>query len=312
MSEDKLNSIKQQQKLEINKLNKFVNDSKLKKQALEEEYKKKEENLNKTFQEKQEKINNKLNKREARKIKKIKKKQTNTFSTQTDTIKVEMRTMEIQTEPDLKPTPQDFTIIKETIQNSIDKFLIHNTTNTSIQCNLVEEQPVIQSEKEVIIKKTNDLDIDFYLLSFFRRIHKDNKGIKKILHINENIETIYRRDMLGAFDTNEDIYKILFTAQYSGDIKIKFYSGEEELFFIVYNHNHKKSNQFRIHSLKYRNINGTLKKIDMKFREFYKIELEGSNNKYMIKFNGQDILEIEIDQKIKFFASKNNFKVTYN
>ena len=69
MSEDKITSIKEQQRLEINKLNKLVNDYKIKESELENKYKKKEEIL----KEKQEKINNKLNKRELRKIK-IKKK----------------------------------------------------------------------------------------------------------------------------------------------------------------------------------------------------------------------------------------------
>jgi len=263
--------------------------------------------LNKNFQEKQQKINTKLNKREARKIKKIKKKQTKTLSTQTDTIKLETNSMNIQTEEDLKPVPQDFTIIKQTIQNTIDKFLTPNITNMSTQCDLTEDKTV----QKQVVQKSNNFDIDFYLLNFFRRIHKDNKPIKQILHIDENVEVKYRRDMLGALDTNQDIHKMSFIAQFSGDISIKFYSAQEELFFIQYLHRHKQSNQFIVRSRKYK-INGNNKKINMNFREFYKIELEGSNGKYMVKFNGKDILEISIDEEIKFFYSNSNFKMIYS
>ncbi len=301
MSQDKLNSIKQQTKLEINKLNKLVNDYKNKEKNLDTEYKKREENLNKNFQEKQTKLNAKLNKREARKIKKIKKKITKTLSTQTDTTKVEMKS--IQTEQYLNPVLQDFTIVKQSIQNTIDKFLTPNTSEISTQCNLTKDK--------IVKKSSNNFDIDFYLLSYFRKIDRDNRSIKSVVHIDENTEVKYRRNMLGALDTNEDIYKMLFTEQYCGDISIRFYSSQEELFSIKYLHKHKMSNQLLIRSKKYKKINGNNNKINMKFREFYKIELEGSNGKYMIKFNGKDILEINIDKEIKFFCSNSNFKMIY-
>ena len=310
MSEDKLNSIKQQTKLEINKLNKLVNDYKIKEKDLDTEYKKKEENLNKNLQEKQKKLNAKLNKRDARKIKKIKKKTTKTLSTQTDTIKVEMKSMNIQTES-LKPVSQDFTIIKETIQTSIDKFLTPNISEMSTQCNFVEQQT---GPKQIIVQKSVNEDFDFYLLNFFRRMEKENKGVKYVKHIDINTETKCRRDMLCAIDTNENIYKMSFTAQYSGDIRLRLYSGQEELLLINYTHKHKASNHFRVHSRKYRKqLTGILKKVNMNFREFYKIELEGKgDNKFMIKFNGKDIVEVQLDQQIKFFTSNSNFKMIYN
>ena len=302
MSEDKLNSIKQQTKLEINKLNKLVNDYKIKEKELAEQYKNKEENFNKNFQEKQAKQNAKLNKREARKVKKIKKKQTKTLSTQTETQKESIQT---QTEEDLKPVPQDFTIIKNTINN----FLTPNIGVMSTQCNLTEIQ---EAPKQIIVQKSNNFDIDFYLTNYFRRLNKDNRLIKQILHIDPDTEIKYRRDMLGALDATDDLYEIQITAQFSGDIIIRFYSGQEELFNISYLHRHKSSNQLLVRSKKYKNMNGNNKKVNMKFREFYKIQiLTKGDNKYIMKFNGKDVLDFEMNEQIKFFYSNSNFKMLY-
>ena len=256
--------------------------------------------MNKVFKDKQDKLNLKKDKREARKIKKIKKKQVKSILVQTESHIISIST---QTEPLLQKVPRDFAIIKNSIQNSIDKFLAPNFNEISIQCNL--ERPV-----ERQIPKTNTLSVDFYLLNFFRKLDRDNAKIKSILHINEDEPKKYRREMFGVFDTQDEIYNMKFEGQYCGDIRLKFYSDREELFFINYTNNQKCSNMLGVHSRKYKNILAQ-KKINMQFRHFYKIEIKGSDGKYIIFFNGNEILTIKIDAKIQCFASNSNFKVSY-
>jgi len=147
-------------------------------------------------------------------------------------------------------------------------------------------------------------------LKYFTSLNRDNKKIKNITYIGENRDTRINEYNLALLDTNENIDKILITGQFAGDIRLKFYSEGDEEFFITYRHHHKKSNLLGINSIKYKAILSR-HKINMSLKHYYKIEIEGSNNKYIVKFNGKKVDEIKVS-KIKFIATNIQLNVLYN
>lgn len=193
---------------------------------------------------------------------------------------------------------------KEIINKSIqtEKIILENN-NKSIQCKIIEKK---------IIKETNKLNMDSYLIGFLKRLDRNNKDLKKVCYISSDIETNFKRFMLGVFDTKDDIYSITFKGNFMGDINIKFYTSNKELFQISYDYRHPqhKDNLFSIISKIDRNMLFK-KRFKYDLKQQYEIKIEGNNSNYNIYFNNKKLTNIKIPNDIMFFTSNSNFKIIY-
>jgi hypothetical protein len=196
------------------------------------------------------------------------------------------------------------------INMSIQTEKIINYNHKSVQCNIINNENENKNKNK---KKTSKINIDHYLISFFKKIERHNKDIKKVCYINSNNETEFKRFMLGVLDTNDDIYNIKFRGNFMGDINFKFYSHNKELFQINYDYKHpqSKDNLFSIYSKIDKNMLFK-KRFKYNLKEQYEIKLEGCNHKYSIFFNNKKLKDIELQEDIMFFTSNSNFKIIFS
>lgn len=192
---------------------------------------------------------------------------------------------------------------KEMINKSIQTEKIQTENNKSIQCKIIEKK---------ITEKSNKINIDHYFIDFFKKIDRNNKDLKKVCYINLGLETEFKRFMLGIFDTKDDIYSIKFKGTFMGDINIKVYTSNKELFQISYDYRHPqyKDNLFSVISKIDKNMLFK-KRFKYELKQPYEIKLEGYNNNYDIYFNNKKLTTIKLNDDVMFFISNSNFKIIY-
>ena len=116
--------------------------------------------------------------------------------------------------------------------------------------------------------------------------------------------------MLAVLDTDNDIYKMICQSKLKSSIHIRMYSEKQYVLSINYHLNQKKQNIFEI--LDNRNKRLHRSTFDIDLDSVYKIEINGYNSVYKVKFNGILKAEIPLPQELKYFTSNANFNVIYN
>jgi len=290
----------------------------------------------KKLTEKQEKINKRENKREARKSKvnhekdniKLTKKiqiqekviqdsenKYNILEQKYNELLLKSNTQEeqiIQLQNDLnqrgeKVDLESYNICRDVIYSCIDNIC---KLDMSVQCNLIEEEKFAHIEKATSTQSSK-IDNDYYILKYFKTIDKaQNKRIKQVCYINENMDIRYRREMLAVLDTDNDIYKMICQSKFKGSVCIRMYSSKQYILSINYYFSQKKQNIFEIVDNRGKRLHKST--FDIELNSVYKIEINGFNSVYKIKFNDKLKAEITLEQELKYFTSNANFNVIYN
>ena len=202
---------------------------------------------------------------------------------------------------------ESYNICRDVIYSCIDKMC---KVDMSVQCNLMEEEKFAHIEKATTTQSSK-IDNDYYILKYFKTIDKaQNKRVKQVCYINENMDIRYRREMLAVLDTDNDIYKMICQSKFKGSVNIRMYSAKQFVLSINYYFQQKKQNIFEILDNRSKRLHRSTFDIDLD--SVYKIEIDGYNSVYKIKFNGTQKAEIKLDQELKYFTSNANFNIIYN
>ena len=136
-----------------------------------------------------------------------------------------------------------YNICRDVLNNCIDKI---QKVDMSVQCNLIQEEKLAHIEKATSVQSSK-IDNDYYILKYFKTIDRaQNKRVKSVCYINENMDIRYRREMLAVLDTDNDIYKMIFQSKFKGSIHIRMYSAKQHVINVNYHFSQKKQNIFEI------------------------------------------------------------------
>ena len=202
---------------------------------------------------------------------------------------------------------ESYNICRDVINSCIDKMC---KVDMAVQCNLFKEEKFAHIEKATSTQSSK-IDNDYYILKYFKTIDKaQNKRIKQVCYISENMDIRYRREMLAVLDTDNDIYKMICQSKFKQSVHIRMYSSKQYVLSINYHFQQKRQNIFEI--LDNRNKSLHRSTFDIKLNSEYKIEIDGFNSVYKIKFNNMLKAEIKLPQELKYFTSTANFNIIYN